>query len=100
MATVFFKCPHRQWSVSARAAENLRTAATDAHDRIIAGTRNRPVVQNENIGDVLQALASLLVLDGDWLISPISARGNYREGVLRHQQVMDRRIWEHRAQVG
>ena len=83
----------------ARGAERS-APARHAHHRVVAGPRDRAVVHQEDVGDLIQPLAGLIVVDGDRLVAAIAAGGDDREGTLGHQQMVQRRIGKHHAQVG
>ena len=64
--------------VSARAPEHHRACQTSAHDRVVGARLDWPVVDEDGIGDVLQALEGVLVAVSDRLVGHVAAREHER----------------------
>ena len=91
---------HRQRCVAAGAAHDRLAAAQHAGNGVVAWPRNRPVVIDKDVGDARQTLVRLLVVRRDRLVAPVSAGCDHRVGELAHQQMVQRRIGQHHADVG
>ena len=85
--------------VAARAAQQLRPSGRHAHDRVVGPRLDRAVVQQEEIGDAGEPLARVLVAVGDRLVGGVAARHHERLPHVREQEVVERRVGEHHAQV-
>jgi hypothetical protein len=91
--------PHRQRSVAARPPQHHLVPARDAHDRIVAGALDGTVVQQKGIRDAAEALLRLFVAGGDRLVTAVSAGRHQRKSALARQQVVQRRVGQHRSDV-
>jgi hypothetical protein len=63
-------------------------AVNHSYDGIVAGASDGPVVQNEDIGHVLQTSEGFVVVDCNRLARKISARGDKGKWMMRHQQMV------------
>ena len=57
------------------------------------------VVDKKNIGDAMQPFERLALIRANWFVAEIAARGYDGETELGHQQMMQRRVRQHRAKV-
>ena len=71
-----------------------------AHHRVVGADVDRPVVADQQIGDPVQALARVVVAVGDRLVGHVGAGHDQRRADLGQQQVVQRRVRQHHAQVG
>ncbi len=86
--------------VAARAADRPRPARRDAHDRVVGAHVDRPVVQEERLGDAGQPRDGVLVVVGDRLVGDVAARHHQRHAVaVGQQQVVQRRVREHHPEL-
>ncbi len=85
--------------VAARAAQQLRPSGRHAHDRVVGPRLDRAVVQEEEVGDGGEPVARVLVAVGDRLVGGVAARHHERLPHAREQEVVERRVGEHHAQV-
>ena len=90
----------RRRHVPARAAQDARAPRGHAHDRIVGARLDRTIVEQEEIGDARQALASFVVAIGDRLVGHVAARHHERLGGVRRQQMVQRRVGQHHAELG
>ena len=86
--------PQRRGRVAARAAD--REARAD--DRVLAAAVDRPVVGEEQVGDVAEAPSRLVVVEGDRLVGAVAARQHERTPGVRAEQVVERRVGKHQPQ--
>ena len=84
--------------IAARPAQHQRPAADDPHHRVLRRPDNRPVVDEEQVGDLDQPLHGLALVDGDGLFAEVAAGRHDRKAQRAHQQMMQRRIGQHRAE--
>ena len=83
----------------ARAAQLLRLARSDAHDGIVAPPQDVAIVNQERIGNAVQALHGLLIIDRDWLLAEVAAGHHQRlKFAAGEQQMMQRRVRQKNAQ--
>ncbi len=93
--------------VTARAAQHRRAtppAELDyACDRVVGAHVDRAIVHEKRVGDRAEALERVLVLVRDRLLRSVPARHHQRRHAARgdvcHQQVVQRRVGEHHAEL-
>ncbi len=93
---------NRQWCVAAGPAQQLRPAVEEPRDAVVDMAGDRPVVQQEEIGDAaLAAEASqrFVVVDRDRLAGEVAARRHQGKIHRREQQVMQRARRQHHAET-
>ncbi len=71
-----------------------------ADDGVLAAAMNRPVVCEEDIGDLAQPFARFAVLERDRLVRAVAARQHERSAEVGEQQVVERGVGEHQAEPG
>ena len=112
-ATVFFRCaPTARIGASApcraatgaarsraRGAARARGPSTTRDDRVVDVPDDRAVVDEEEVGDAAEPRERLALVDADRLVGEVAARRDDREAELAHQQMMQRRIRQHHAEV-
>ena len=86
--------------IAARAPQDSGASAGQAHHRIVTGAHDGPVVHQEMVGDVFQADGGFFIGDRDRLVAAVAAGGDQREPALLHQQMMQRRVRQHDAEIG
>ncbi len=86
--------------VAARAAHEQRALADDADDGVVGARRDRAVVDEEAVGDRAQALERVGVVVGDRLVGDVAARHDERHAGVDGEQLVQRRVREHDAEVG
>ena len=113
---MFFKCPPTASTVGTASAstcspigsgakprarrKHLRTVGPDADDRIVHRPHDRPIVGQQHVGDRAQSAArASLDRDRHRLLGEIAAGANQRPRDGRHQQVVQRRVGQHHAQI-
>ena len=74
----------RQRRVAPRAPQDRCLPAHDADDGIVASPGNRPVVDQEEVGDGLQGFDGVVFVRADRLVGPVAAGGNHRETEFGH----------------
>src|SRR5579872_555132 len=65
-----------QRCVAASTAQNSGASAREAHDRIITGANDRPVMHQEMIGNVFQASGGFVVGNRNWFVTAVAAGGD------------------------
>ena len=85
---------------AARAAQRQRPAAGDAQHRVVDARLDRPVVRDDEVGDRGEPLERVVVLVGDRLVGHVAARHHQRLAHVGEQQVMERAVREHHAELG
>ena len=80
---------YRKWRIASGAAHDVRTIR-HTNDRIVARASDGPVVQNEDIGDLLQAGKGVVVVDDNRLAGEVPARGHQWKRIVRHEQMVYR----------
>ncbi len=88
-----------QRRVTAGPAQDSGAAARQPHNRIVAGADDGAIVHQEMIGNVFQARRGFFVGNGDGLVAAVAAGGDQRKAALLHQQMMQRRVWQHDAEI-
>ena len=86
--------------VTARAPQNHRTLLKDARHRIIRTHVNAPVVQQERSGYLAKPRVSVAVFITDRLIRQVAASHHQRAVETFKQQMMQRRVRQHKAKCG
>jgi len=84
---------------AARAPQYQLAPAHLADDRIVDMAKNGAVVHQEQVGDAVEANERLVLVGADRLLGKVSAGGDDREPKLREQQVVQRGVRQHRAEV-
>ena len=85
--------PRERRSISGRPADG-------AHDRVVGARVDRAVVEQDVVGDAGQALARVVVAVGDRLVGDVAARHHERRRGVGSQQVVQRRVGQHHAELG
>ncbi|OPZ61005.1 MAG: hypothetical protein BWY87_00100 [Deltaproteobacteria bacterium ADurb.Bin510] len=88
----------RPGHVAAAAPDQARPAGHDACQRVVAAHHDRPVVQQEALGDAAQAFLGLAVFDADRLVGQVAA-GHDQRAAVGHQQMLDGVIGQHQADL-
>ncbi len=70
--------PERQRREAARATEDHRAPRPDAHHRVVDRPHDRPIVDEEQVGDVAEPRERLVVVDADRLLGEVAARADER----------------------
>ena len=89
----------RQRRVAAGAAQQPRRAGDPAHHAVVGVAGDRPVVDQEAVGDAAQPFDRLVLGGDDGLLGEVAAGRHHRPAELRHQQVVERRVGEHQAEL-
>ena len=79
----------------ARAAQDERAA----HDRVVGARLDRPVVDEEGVGDPAEPLARVVVGERDRLVGDVAARQHERHAHVAEQQMVQRRVRQHHAEL-
>ena len=90
---------HRQGRIAAGAPQHQLPAQHDADDRIIYVPDNRAVMDQEEVGDAVEALQRLALIGAERLVAEVPASGHNRKVELAQQQVMQRRVGQHHPEV-
>src|SRR5207342_2028870 len=85
--------------VAAGAAEQHRAAAEAPGHRVVGPDVDGPVVGQERVGDALQRVPGFVVAVDDRLVGDVSAGQNHRTGQRGEQQVVQRGVGEHDAEL-
>ena len=90
----------RHRGIAPGAAENLKSVRPNLAHRIVHRPHDGAIVDQEYVGDLPQSLQGVRQIDGHRLLAHVSAGADERlvQGV--HEQMVQRRIREHYAQVG
>lgn len=86
--------------VSPGPAEDELAPHHDAGDGVVHVSRNSAIVHQEAIGHAAEPRQGLPLLRADRLVREIAAGGDHGKAQLPEQDVMQRGIWKHRAQIG
>ncbi len=89
-----------QWGVAAGPAQDQLAAHDDAHDGIIHVPDDGAVVDQEEVGDVAEAFEGFVFIGADRFVAEVAAGGHDGEAEPGEEQVMERRVGEHHAEVG
>ena len=85
--------------MAARAAQDQRAAVGHADDGVVGSRLDRAVVDQEQVGDLGEPLAGVVVLVRDRLVRDVAAREHERLPQIRHQQVVERRVRQHHPEL-
>ncbi len=91
---------HRQRRITARAAQHHLAVEHNADDRIIDVPHDRPIVHQEAAGDTGEPGQGFALVDADGLVGAVAAGRHDGKAKLREQQMMQRRVGKHDAEVG
>ncbi len=69
------------------------------HHRVVRARGDRAVVEQDEVGDAGQALQRVLVAVGDRLVRDVAAGHHQRPARVAQQQVVERRVGQHHAEV-
>ena len=109
---VFLMCADRQQrrqrllnrhgigSIAASATQDHLASQDNAHDGIIDLPGDGAIVNEENVGDTGQARQSLALVEADRLVAAVAAGGHDGKTDLGHQQMVQRRVRQHDAEIG
>ncbi len=90
--------------VPARAPHGRRVRSVrqrdDAHDRVVGARLDRPVVDEEQVGERREPLERLRVSEADRLIGDVAARHHERQTDVGEQDLVQGRVREHHAEIG
>ena len=90
----------RQRRVAAGAAQDQFAVQHHAHDGVVHVPDDGAVVDEEKVGDAAEAFERFVLVGADRLVAQVAARGHDREAERGQQQVMQRGVGEHDAEVG
>ena len=90
----------RERGVAAGAAQDQFAAHHHAHDGVVHVPDDGAVVDEEQIGDAAEAFEGFVLVGADRLVAQVAARGHDGEPERRQEQVMQRGVGEHDAEVG
>ncbi len=85
---------------AARPAQDLRAAVDHGRHAVVHVTSDRAVVDEKALGDRAEPLDGLSFVGADGLLRQVAARGDEWEIDAAQQQVMQRRVGQHHAQIG
>jgi hypothetical protein len=91
---------HRGGDVPAGAAQKQRAASGHPDHGVVRARLDRPVVDEEEVGDAGQSREGVLVAEGDGLVGDVAARHHERQPRVGQQQVVQRRVGQHQPQLG
>src|SRR5215813_1146282 len=89
----------RQWHVAPRAAQKERDPVDASGYRIVTADLNRAIVSQKKIRNAAQSVHGVAILEGDWLVAAIPARHDQREVDASEQQMLERRVGQHQAEM-
>ena len=89
---------HQRGGMAARTTQDLRAATDDLHDRIVERAHDGPVVDEEQVRDPAESLDRLGLVDHDGVLGQIAAGGDHGEAEVGHQEMMQRRVGQQRAE--
>ena len=90
---------YRQGRKTPGTADDLRTSEKISNDRIVHVTADWPVMHQEDVCDVAEPFEGIVFVDDNRLVRPVAARCDQRPGYFAHQDMVQRRIWKHYAEV-
>ena len=95
------RLPHRDGKrrEATRAAKHERAVRDQTHDRVVDGSRDRPIVDEKQIGDPAKPLQGLMAIRANRLLGAIPARRHDRKPDLAGQEMMERIRREQNAEV-
>ena len=91
--------PDRPRRKTPRAAKHLRAIGPEADDRVVHRADDRPIVRQQQVRDRAETLLGVLDRNGHRLIREVSAGANDRPPQGRHQQMVQRRVGQHDAEI-
>ena len=78
----------------ARAPQQQRPARHHTRHRVVAARSDVAIVEQEEVGEIAQALERFVVAGGDRLLRPVAGRHHQRAARRLEQQVVKRRVGE------
>ncbi len=91
--------PHRKRGVAPGAPQHQFTAKNDADDGIVNVPENRTIVHQEPIRNRAQPPDGVVLVGADRFVGDVAACGYDGESQFRSQEVVQRRVRQHRAEV-
>src|SRR5450759_3742942 len=88
-----------QWCKPTCPAHYHFAAHYHPYDRIVHVTNYRTVVDQKNVGNAGESRKCLVLIHADRLVRQIAASCDNRKAKLFHQQMMQRRVWQHCADI-
>lgn len=89
---------HRQRSISPRPPQHGFASADHPHHRVVDRAQDRPVVDQEQIGNAAEPLERLGFVGDNGLAAPIAAGGDDGKSEIAQQQMMERCARQHDAE--
>lgn len=89
----------RERGIPARPSQDKRTYCDHPDDRVVERPDDRPVVNQEEIGDSGEPQKGVAFIGADRFLGSITAGGDDRKAELRHQEMMKGGVREENAEV-
>ena len=90
----------REGREATRPSQNHLPSSHDANDRIVCLAKYRPIVIQNQIRDPGQPVERFHDVNADRLVGEVAARRDKRPPNPAHDQMVERRRWQHHAQSG
>ena len=87
----------RQRCIPAGTAQEYGCAIHEPNHRVIHPREDFPVVQQEDVGNPVQAPARLFIADRDWLVAEVATGHDERNSCSLEQELVERCVWQHHA---
>ncbi len=88
-----------QRRVAAGAAQDQFAVEHDTHNRIVHMPDNGTIMDEKNVGDAAQPFQGFAFVGANRFVAQVAAGRHDRKSEFGHQQMMQRRVGQHRAEV-
>ena len=88
-----------QRCIASRPSQHHFAVADDTHNRVIHVANDRPVVDQEIIGNSSQPLQRLALIDADRFVAQIAAGRDDGYPEISHQEMVQRGVGQHHAET-
>ena len=88
-----------QRRVATRASQHKLAIPHHPNNRVVYVTHDRAIMHKKDVGNACQALERFLFVSADRLVTKIPAGGNHWKPKLAQEQMMQRRVGKHHAEV-
>lgn len=88
----------RRRRIASRTSQHEFAPADDSCHRVVERPHDRPVMNQEYLGNSRKTAQRVALIDNDWLVRNIAARRYDRKAEFAHQKMMQWRVGEHHAE--
>src|SRR4051812_28004163 len=97
-AATCLRQPHWQRRIPARTPQETRLVEDNGGDTVVDMTLDRPVVNEEAVGDMSEPCDGFVFTRADRLVAHVAGCRDDWEVELGQEQMVQRRGWEHHAE--